>query len=351
MDFGFSEEQELLRAELRKFLDEHCPIAEVRKHRRVARGLLAGALEAHRRARLARAHDPRGVRRRGPRLRGLGGAARGDGPRAVPLAARLLGARGRRDRAAGSDRAARALAAAPRGRQRDRDASALLEASDQLAPEGVAARGRPRRRRLRARGREALRRATRARRTSSSSPSGAATRRRRLASPSSSAARPASRAEDLPGIDLTKRSGRLRLDGVRVPRGALLGAPGAAWPAIARLLDLGAFAAAAEAIGAAEAALALTVSLRAAARPVRLADRTLPGREAPARRDVRRRRVVEVAGLLRRLGARRDAPGRAARGVAGEGLRERGASRASASTACSSTAASATPGSTTRSSS
>jgi alkylation response protein AidB-like acyl-CoA dehydrogenase len=67
-------------------------------------------------------------------------------------------------------------------------------------------------------------------------------------------------AEDLPGIDLSKRTGRLRLEGARVSRDALLGEPGAAWPAIARVLDLGAFAAAAEAAGAAEAALELTVS-------------------------------------------------------------------------------------------
>ena len=31
MDFGFSEEQELLRNEVRKLLDEACPLTEVRK--------------------------------------------------------------------------------------------------------------------------------------------------------------------------------------------------------------------------------------------------------------------------------------------------------------------------------
>ena len=31
MNFGFTEEQELLRTEVRKFLDEKCPLDEVRK--------------------------------------------------------------------------------------------------------------------------------------------------------------------------------------------------------------------------------------------------------------------------------------------------------------------------------
>jgi alkylation response protein AidB-like acyl-CoA dehydrogenase len=61
-------------------------------------------------------------------------------------------------------------------------------------------------------------------------------------------------------LDTTKQSGSLRLDRARVEGDALLGAPGSAWPHVARLLDLGAFAVAAEAVGAAEGALALTVA-------------------------------------------------------------------------------------------
>ena len=60
-------------------------------------------------------------------------------------------------------------------------------------------------------------------------------------------------------LDATRRAGRLVLDGARVERGALLGAPGGAQAAIARLFDCGALAVSAEACGAAEAALALTV--------------------------------------------------------------------------------------------
>ena len=66
--------------------------------------------------------------------------------------------------------------------------------------------------------------------------------------------------EDLPTIDATKRFGRLRLDGVRVPDDRVLGgAPRASWPAALRLLDHATAAVTAEAIGAAEAAHALIV--------------------------------------------------------------------------------------------
>lgn len=62
------------------------------------------------------------------------------------------------------------------------------------------------------------------------------------------------------GIDLTKRAGRLRLEGVRVGPADLLGAPGSAWPALERAFCRGAVVVTAEGVGAAEAALQLTVS-------------------------------------------------------------------------------------------
>jgi alkylation response protein AidB-like acyl-CoA dehydrogenase len=61
--------------------------------------------------------------------------------------------------------------------------------------------------------------------------------------------------EATPGIDRTRRVARVRLDGVRVGPDAVL--PGAA---LARLFDRGAAAVTAEAIGAAEGALRLTVA-------------------------------------------------------------------------------------------
>ena len=91
-------------------------------------------------------------------------------------------------------------------------------------------------------------------------------------------------------------------------------------------------------------------AVRQGAHPVRRADRQVPGREASARRDVRRRRVREVAALLRGLGARRE-PAPRCRAPRRSPRRTRATrSRASASTACSSTARSATPRSTTSSS-
>ncbi len=83
--------------------------------------------------------------------------------------------------------------------------------------------------------------------------------------------------------------------------------------------------------------------------PVRQPDRQVPGREAPARRDVRRHRIVQVAVSTTRRGpstTRRPncpAPRRSRRPT--RAMR----SRASASTACSCTARSASPPSTTSS--
>jgi alkylation response protein AidB-like acyl-CoA dehydrogenase len=64
-------------------------------------------------------------------------------------------------------------------------------------------------------------------------------------------------AKDLPGIDLTKRLGRVSFDAVKIGRDAVLPKGNAA--AITHLLDVGALAVTAEAVGAAEAALRLTV--------------------------------------------------------------------------------------------
>jgi len=65
-------------------------------------------------------------------------------------------------------------------------------------------------------------------------------------------------ARDWPGIDHTKRLGRLALEDVRVRPEALLGRPGPAGPTLEGLLDRAALAVTAEASGAAEAAVRLT---------------------------------------------------------------------------------------------
>jgi acyl-CoA dehydrogenase len=66
-------------------------------------------------------------------------------------------------------------------------------------------------------------------------------------------------AKAFPTIDATKRMGTLALENARVPKSALLGKPGQAWPAIEKLFDRGAVAVTAESLGAAEAALDITV--------------------------------------------------------------------------------------------
>jgi len=66
--------------------------------------------------------------------------------------------------------------------------------------------------------------------------------------------------EDMPSIDATKRMGRLILDAVRVgDERVLASAASSGWPAVARLLDHAAAAVTAEAIGAAEGGHALIV--------------------------------------------------------------------------------------------
>jgi alkylation response protein AidB-like acyl-CoA dehydrogenase len=61
------------------------------------------------------------------------------------------------------------------------------------------------------------------------------------------------------GLDRTKRHGTLRLDGVHVAASSVLGGPGAAWPALDLARDRAATGVCAEAIGASEGLLAMTV--------------------------------------------------------------------------------------------
>ncbi len=63
----------------------------------------------------------------------------------------------------------------------------------------------------------------------------------------------------LPTLDQTRRLARIRLDDVVVPREALMGGVGSCWPALERVLDLGAIALAAEQVGAADRCLDLAV--------------------------------------------------------------------------------------------
>ena len=69
---------------------------------------------------------------------------------------------------------------------------------------------------------------------------------------------PGLHAEDFEGMDLTKKIGRLDLEEVRVGSDHVLGDINGGWPASRWLLDLGAALVTAEAVGAAEAALEIT---------------------------------------------------------------------------------------------
>jgi alkylation response protein AidB-like acyl-CoA dehydrogenase len=257
MDFGFSEEQELLRAELRKFLAEHAPSAELRR--------IAETPEGFSRALWKQMAELGWLGLTVPEA--YGGAGLGfvdwvvlleETGRALlpsPLVSSALCAAALR----GGSEAQRALWLPRLADGSAIGSVAILEASDHLAPEGVALAGRREGDGFVLSGEKLfVGDAGAADLFAVAFCKGDAPESISLALVERSA--PGVAAEDLPGIDLTKRSGRLRLDGVRVPRAALLGEAGAAWPAVARLLDLGAFAAAAEAAGAAEAALQLTVS-------------------------------------------------------------------------------------------
>jgi len=65
--------------------------------------------------------------------------------------------------------------------------------------------------------------------------------------------------ESLDTLDKSKRIGHVDLASVRVPRDAILGDAESAWPAIERVMDRGAIATTAEILGAGQAALDLTV--------------------------------------------------------------------------------------------
>jgi len=254
MNFGFSEEQELLRREVRKFLDDRCPRSEVRKH--AGRGL---AVE------LWREVSTLGW----PGLtvpESYGGAGLGwidlvvlleETGRSLfpsPLVSTTLAAAALIQFGDDAQRA-RHLPALASGEAIG--ALALLESSDVLGPAGVGLIGKP-------------------------DGSGYRLSGTKCFVPDAGSAtlfvvpfRTGSGADDLalglvertargvsanafPTIDATKPMGDLVLDDVHVAADALLASGRGAAP-LAALLDRGAVAVTAEMIGAAEEALALTV--------------------------------------------------------------------------------------------
>jgi alkylation response protein AidB-like acyl-CoA dehydrogenase len=265
MDFGFTEEQELLRAEVRKFLDQSCPIPEVRRIAEAGAGL-PGPLWKQ----VAELGWP-----------GLtiaeehGGAGLGFEDLVVvleetgrslfpaPLLSTTLAAAAIRE-AGSAEQQARWL-------PRLADGSAvgtlaLLEADDRLGPEGVNLAGVREGDGFVLSGEKLFVHDAGAadlflvpfRQTGQTGQTGAGAGAAALGLAVVERDARGVRAEDVPGIDLTRRTGRLRLADVRVGADALLGAAPAA-AVLARVLDLAACAVAAEMVGAAEAALQLTV--------------------------------------------------------------------------------------------
>jgi alkylation response protein AidB-like acyl-CoA dehydrogenase len=262
MNFGFTEEQELLRAEVRKFLDQNCPLEEVRK--------LVGTPEGFSRHLWERMAELGWVGLTVPEAHGGVGLGwvdlvvvleeTGRSLFPSPLIASVLA--GTALQLAGSDaQQARWLPGLADGSRIG--SLALLEQSDRFDAGGIGLRG------VRDGDATVLRgeklfvpEAAIADVLVVAFRSGDADGAISLAVVERGS--PGLSAERLPGMDETQRDGRVRFDGVRVPDDALLGAPGDGWPVVSRLLDCGATAVTAEMVGAAEGVHRLTVDYAAA---------------------------------------------------------------------------------------
>ncbi|HTO51863.1 MAG TPA: acyl-CoA dehydrogenase family protein [Myxococcota bacterium] len=256
MDFGFSEEQDLLRAEVRKFLDARCPLERVRKLSETGPGYDAE------------------LWRELAELGWLGltipEAYGGAGLGWVDLVV-LLQETGRSlfpSPLVSTTLAAAAVLENGSEEQRQRwlpsladgtriGTLAFLETSDSLAPGGIALLGKPDGDAFALTGeKKFVADAGSANLFVVAFRTGAGAGDLALAV--LDAGSPGVSAAGHPTIDATKRLGTLKLENARVPRSALLGAASQARPAIERLYDLGAVAVTAELTGAAEQAHALT---------------------------------------------------------------------------------------------
>jgi len=256
MNFGFTEEQDLLRQEVRKFLDDHCPMEEVRKIAETPEGFSRDLWKR--------------IAELGWTGLAIDEAHGGAGLGWVDLVV-LLEETGRSLFPApllATTVAAAAIAEGGSEAQRARwlpglaegstiGTLALVEAADRLDPEGIQLVGTGDDGGFRLDGEkryvpdagnaDLLLVAFR------DGGAGAGAEGVRLAGVPADA--PGIHVENTPGMDLTKRLGNLRFDGVTVPaENVLEQAP------LERIVDLATAAVTAEMIGAAEAAQSLTVS-------------------------------------------------------------------------------------------
>ena len=351
MNFGFTEEQELLRAEVRKFLDQNASLDRVREIVEAARQ--GPRTEPALWARMAElgwvgSEHAGGARRRWastwrPSLVVLEETGRS----LFPFAADLDGDRGaRRSSGSGSPNSRRAgFRGWPTGR---RSGPSRFSSAATLGARWRRDAREARWRRADPLGREALRDGCGGggslRRCGSErfGCAGDLARRRREGDGGR-------RRRDFDGMDLTKRIGRLSLEDARVGADCVLGATGADGLATQWLLDLGAALVTAEAVGAAEAALEITTEF--AKERIQFGEQIgkFQGVKHPLAEiyvDVESfRSLVYYAAW-----AIDQEPRTRARGVAGEGVLRATPSRSRHRWAFSSTAASDTPGNTTSSS-
>ncbi len=257
MNFGFTEEQELLRQEVRKFLDEQCPIEEVRRIAETPDGYASEQWKQLGELGWLGLVIPERY----------GGSDLGWEELVV-----LLEETGRTLFPApliSTTLAASAILASGSDAQKERwlpriadgsciGAPALIEESDVLGPAGIQLRGEPDGDGFVLRGEKRF------------VPDGAQANLVVVAFRTGDSEQDLSLSlietsatgvstEEVRTVDRTKRLATLKLDAVRVGPEAILGRPGGAAAAIADLLDRGAIAVTAEIIGASEGAHALTV--------------------------------------------------------------------------------------------
>lgn len=257
MNFGFTDEQELLRDEVRRFLDRNAPIDEVRK--------LMETEPGYSRETWKQLAELGWLGLTIPEVHGGAGLGfvdlvvlleeTGRSLFPSPLIATTIAARILAD-AGSAEQQSRWLPALAQGTRIG--TLALLEGSDLLTPAGIELEGRPDGDGFRLSGEKLyVPDAGNADLFVVAFRSGAAPEAVSLGVVEGEAA--GLEARHSPGMDLTKRLGRLCLDGVHLEADAVLGDPGAAWPVLARSLDQGACAVSAEAVGSAQALLELTV--------------------------------------------------------------------------------------------
>lgn len=260
MNFGFTEEQEILRGEVRKFLDEHAPLEEVRRQAESDDGFSRELWD--RMARLGWV---------GLTIPAAYGGAEMDLVTAVvlleeagrslfpsPLLSQMLAARAI-ERGGSDEQKQRWLPGLADG---SRIATvALLEESDRYDAGGVALAAQAEGGADRLSGRKCFVSDAIAadlfvvayRSSAGDGPDGVSLAILEKGAPGVSI-------EDQPPVDMTKRVSTLVLDGVTIDDGVRLGAKGAAWPVVADILDVGATLVTAEAVGSAEGGLTLTTA-------------------------------------------------------------------------------------------